>query len=55
MTGQSYEPQPYEPPALTEIGMVHELTLQGLNKVGFGNDAFTASTGLVGNIVPASS
>jgi hypothetical protein len=54
MTGQPHELQPYEPPAITKIGMVHELTLQN-NKVGFAHDGFTATTGLVGNIVPASS
>ena len=54
MTGHPHELQPYEPPTLTKIGGVHELTLQN-NKVGFAHDMFTPTTGLVGNIVPAAS
>lgn len=50
MTGQ-----PYEPPALTEIGMVHELTLQDFNKIGADADAFSGTIpGLVGDVVPLS-
>ena len=44
--------QPYEPPVLAEIGTLHELTLQGMNKIGGGTDVFTGQTGLVGSIVP---
>lgn len=53
--------QPYVPPLLSEIAMVHELTLAPVNKVGTAADmqtaAILAATGLniVGNIVPASS
>jgi hypothetical protein len=45
--------QPYEPPALIEIGLVHELTLVG-NKIGLNADIFTPATGgqIVGDIVP---
>ena len=42
--------QPYEPPVLAEIGTLHELTLQGKNKIGTAADQFTGQTGLVGSI-----
>lgn len=46
--------EPYEAPVLTEIGMVHELTLQGQsNKVGFNPDIFSNTVPIVGDIVPA--
>jgi hypothetical protein len=44
MTGQ-----PYEAPALTEIGTVHELTLL-FNKVGPNADAFSNIVPLVGSL-----
>lgn len=51
MTGQ-----PYEAPVLTEIGSMHELTLQLSNKVGFTPDALSAiDPTIVGTRVPASS
>lgn len=43
----------YEPPTVTELGSLRELTLQN-NKVGTHTDMFTSSTELVGSIVPAS-
>lgn len=44
----------YEPPTVTELGSLRELTLQN-NKVGSHNDVFTSTPQeLVGSIVPAS-
>lgn len=46
------ENENYEPPALTEIGTLHELTLQKNNKIGSASDKFS-SLGLVGSLVQA--
>lgn len=40
----------YTAPSVTELGSVHELTLQGMNKVGSTPDGF--SNIIVGSVVP---
>jgi len=40
----------YEPPTVTELGSLRELTLQKNNKIGTVNDRFTPTTNLVGSV-----
>ena len=44
----------YEPPAITRLGSIAELTLQQYNKVGPDMDIYTALTNnaVVGSLVP---
>jgi hypothetical protein len=43
----------YEPPTVTELGSLRDLTLQKSNKVGTVHDGYSATTPLVGSVVPA--
>ncbi len=44
--------KPYDSPSFSTLGSVHQMTLQTYNKVGDASDAFSATTPLVGSLIP---
>lgn len=47
------EKLPYEPPAISDIGTVHEFTLQSLNKMGRKTDVYSSIVPIVGSLRPS--